>query len=75
MIQTIVTYLIIGAALYALGSSLVKTLFNKKGKSKNHPSKGSCGSCSAECILRDAVKTGPTQGIACNEIQKKLKEF
>ena len=63
MIQEIITYLIVGAALFFLilkvrkrfgkkRNSAVKTNF----KSATYSTEHNCADCSAECMLRNTVK-------------------
>jgi hypothetical protein len=50
MIQNIIAYAIIATAWIAIFIKAIR-FFNLSGKNKKHSSK--CGSCTAECALRD----------------------
>lgn len=61
MIQEILTYLIIIGAFTWVGVKLFNTFFlkNKNNRLKNNSNAPNCGSCNADCTLRDTViKTG-----------------
>lgn len=51
MVQEIITYVIVAGAFSFVALKIVRLFFpgREKTKSKN------CGSCSAECVLRDSV--------------------
>ena len=64
MIQEIITYMIIGAAITVLISRTYKKFGKKKHQTKKSDFKNdtftmqhNCSDCSAECMLRDATKT------------------
>jgi hypothetical protein len=81
MIQEIVTYIIIGAALAYTFSGIFKKLTAKKKKvaktdfkSQTFSMQHNCDDCSAECMLRNTVK--PLQGKneeLCKKIEIKQK--
>lgn len=76
MIQEIITYMIIGAAV----ALTVKKAFKKFGRKKKRPQKTdfknetfslghNCADCAADCMLRDATKTlRQNSGEICKKI-------
>jgi hypothetical protein len=69
MLQEIAVYMIIGAAIYAALSPFLSA-FRKKGKKERMAlNEHACGSCSAECILRESAKKGDFHSVDCKEIK------
>ena len=62
MMQEIITYMIIGAAIYAVISRIVRSFTGKKTmkkrinlKSETFSMAHNCNDCSADCMLRNKI--------------------
>ncbi len=81
MIQEIITYMIIGAAIaLAISKAVNKFIRKRKPVKKVDFKKDSismhhdCSDCSAECMLRDSVKPMIKKNVdLCNKIENKAK--
>lgn len=81
MIQEIITYMIIGAAIALAISMAVKKFHGKRKPAKKVDFKKDtismhhdCSDCSAECMLRNAVKPVIKENVElCNKIEKQRK--
>lgn len=77
MIQEIITYMIIGAAIAMAVSQIFKKFKGKKQKAKKVDFKKEtlsyhhdCSDCSAECMLRDSAKPIIKENIhLCNKVE------
>jgi hypothetical protein len=80
MIQEIITFLIVGAAVVYALSGIIKKPFRKKKrglkaglKNESFTMHHNCAGCSADCMLRNSVK--PLKGAStdlCKQIEIKL---
>ena len=82
MVQEIVTYMIIGAAITIAAMKLIKKFSAKKRPKKVDFSQNSfqmehkCSDCSADCMLRNTIKTSvrlPNTDTFCKKIEIKSK--
>ena len=81
MIQEIITYMIIGAAVALAVSKLIKKFGRKKipEKQLNYQKDSfsvqhNCSDCSAECMLRNASRPVMQRNIElCNKVENKIK--
>ena len=81
MIQEIITYMIIGAAIALAISKAVNKFIRKRKVAKKVDFKKDkismhhdCSDCSAECMLRDSVKPMIMKNVdLCNKIENKAK--
>lgn len=81
MIQEIITYMIIGAAIAMAVSRIIQKFKRKKQPEKKVDFKKDtfalqhdCSDCSAECMLRDAAKPIIKKNIdLCNKIESQSK--
>lgn len=79
MIQEIITYMIIGAAIALAVSKIIKKISGKKVTKKkvdyqkdSFSVKHDCSDCSAECMLRNASKPVIMENVdLCNKIENK----
>ena len=81
MIQEIITFLIVGAAVVYALSGIIKKPFRKKKpgtktdlKKESFTMQHNCAGCSADCMLRNSVK--PLKGASadlCKQIEIKQK--
>ena len=81
MIQEIITFAIVGAAVVYALSGIIKKPFRKKKpglkadlKKESFTMQHNCAGCSAECMLRNSVK--PLKGASadlCKQIEIKQK--
>ena len=82
MVQEIITYMIIGAAITTVAMRTIKKFSTKKHRSKINFSKDSfqmehnCSDCSADCMLRNTIKTSVSaqnKESVCKKIEIKSK--
>lgn len=77
MLQEIVTYLIVGIAVTVATLKIVARFKKKKPQKINYQKEKftmahDCGSCSADCMLRDATKSVKADNVdLCNELHEK----
>ena len=70
MIQEIITYLIIGGAIALVVWPLLKLFTKKQPGEKSTPPGHNCGSCHADCTLRDQILSKKEEEATCHELQK-----
>jgi len=70
MVQEIITYLIIGGAIFAAAILLLRKPVRKKQTGTAGPGSHNCNSCPADCMLRNSPGAKKEKEPACRELSQ-----